>query len=204
MVRRRPGRPLEPVRPEALLDAAARVFARDGYGAARLSDVAAEVGISKGALAWHHPSKEALYLAVVEHLTAELGGLVSGATVNGQLPWPERLDALGQDVTRVLAARPDAARVLLRELVERGPFLAGPGAALVGVVVSAVVAFLEEGARDGHLAVGDLRHLAGTIVLTHLGWFGTPALVGALGADPALREREVLAQIRRLCGLPPR
>lgn len=207
--RRGPGRPVDPVRPDDLLDAATRVFARDGFGAARLADIAREIGITKGALAYHHPSKEGLYLAVLSRLTAELGGLVAGALTGGG-DWTDRLDRLGVAVTRVVGPRPDAARLLLRELTDGGPFVEGPGGATVSAVLAAVVAFLEEGLRAGLVAPQDPRHLAGTIVSLHLGWFGARTLSAALlGGDPAdaaavaARERELLAQVRRLCGRPP-
>jgi AcrR family transcriptional regulator len=51
---------------EALLDAAARVFARQGYVAASVDDVAWEAGVTKGAVYSNFASKEALFAAVME------------------------------------------------------------------------------------------------------------------------------------------
>ena len=42
-----------------ILDAAARVFRREGYGA-RLSDIAAEAGIQTGSLYYHFDGRESL------------------------------------------------------------------------------------------------------------------------------------------------
>ena len=50
---------------QRLLAAAQIVFLRDGYGKARLSDIAAMAGISKKTIYAHMPSKEALFAAVV-------------------------------------------------------------------------------------------------------------------------------------------
>jgi AcrR family transcriptional regulator len=51
---------------EALLDAAARVFAERGYRAASVDAVAAEAGFSKGAVYWHFDGKEDLFFALLE------------------------------------------------------------------------------------------------------------------------------------------
>ncbi|MFB9905712.1 ScbR family autoregulator-binding transcription factor [Allokutzneria oryzae] len=51
---------------ERLLVAAASVFESQGYGQARLTDICRAVGVTKGALYCHFPSKEALALALLE------------------------------------------------------------------------------------------------------------------------------------------
>jgi len=70
---------------ERIIDAAARAFARRGYGQATVNDIAAEAGISMGALYHHFASKEELFRAILdEHLRrelAELSGLRPAASV---------------------------------------------------------------------------------------------------------------------------
>lgn len=57
----------------ALLEAAARVYARRGFAGATLEEVAAEAGFTKGAVYAHFGSKENLLLALVEeHLAAQV------------------------------------------------------------------------------------------------------------------------------------
>jgi AcrR family transcriptional regulator len=51
---------------ERLLDAAARVFAERGYRGASVEDVAAEAGVTKGALYWNFKSKEDVLFALLE------------------------------------------------------------------------------------------------------------------------------------------
>jgi AcrR family transcriptional regulator len=51
---------------QALLDAALKVFGRDGYAAARLEDVAKEAGVTRGAIYRHFGSKPALFARLVE------------------------------------------------------------------------------------------------------------------------------------------
>jgi TetR/AcrR family transcriptional regulator, cholesterol catabolism regulator len=72
---------------QSILEAAARVFRRDGYASARLSDIAGEIGMKAGSLYYHFGSREALVEAVMEvgtrrthaRMAAELAGLPAGA-----------------------------------------------------------------------------------------------------------------------------
>ncbi len=52
-------------RPGELLNAALEVFVARGYAAARLDDVAARAGVSKGTLYLYYAGKEDLFKAVV-------------------------------------------------------------------------------------------------------------------------------------------
>lgn len=52
-------------RPQEIVDAALDVFGERGYAAARLDDVAARAGVSKGTLYLYFPNKEELFKAVV-------------------------------------------------------------------------------------------------------------------------------------------
>jgi len=61
-----------------LLDAAQRVFSRQGFHVANISDVAAEAGVSQGTVYHYFDSKEELLLAVytrweTQHLQDEIG-----------------------------------------------------------------------------------------------------------------------------------
>ena len=52
-------------RPGEIVEAAFAVFAEKGFAAARLDDIAARAGVSKGALYLYYETKEALFEAVV-------------------------------------------------------------------------------------------------------------------------------------------
>src|SRR5947209_15559982 len=68
---------------DELLSAALRVFARRGYRDARVDEIAAEAGYSKGALYWHFSGKEELFLALlaerIDAPTRELVALLASA-----------------------------------------------------------------------------------------------------------------------------
>lgn len=57
-------------RREAILEVAARSFMEKGYAATSMSAIAAELGGSKGTLWSYFPSKEELFAAVLDHVTA--------------------------------------------------------------------------------------------------------------------------------------
>ena len=57
---------------QAILDAASRVFTRDGYVDSRMMDVAAEAGLSLGGLYRYFENKEDLFASVIEDLHEEL------------------------------------------------------------------------------------------------------------------------------------
>ncbi|WP_211115682.1 TetR/AcrR family transcriptional regulator [Arenibaculum pallidiluteum] len=63
-------------RPDEIVEAALEVFARRGFAAARLEDVAARAGISKGTLYLYFPNKEELFKAAVR--TAIVPGIAAG------------------------------------------------------------------------------------------------------------------------------
>jgi AcrR family transcriptional regulator len=55
-----------------ILGAAVRLFAERGYAGTSLSELANEAGVAKPTLLYHHPDKESLWKAAVEHLWTEV------------------------------------------------------------------------------------------------------------------------------------
>jgi AcrR family transcriptional regulator len=74
-------------RRRALLRAARIVFARKGFAAAKISDVAAEAGISHGLVYHYFPEKESLFAATVEEAMQGWQGLVTLAQKQPGEPW---------------------------------------------------------------------------------------------------------------------
>src|ERR1700738_4867717 len=64
-----PPRPRSEGKRTRIVDAAMRHFAEQGYHAARVGDIAAELGIAKGSIFQHFGSKEALFLEVYKKAT---------------------------------------------------------------------------------------------------------------------------------------
>lgn len=57
---------------DALISSALPIFARDGFHAVSTRDIAEAAGINQALIGYHFRSKEGLYLAVFEHITAQI------------------------------------------------------------------------------------------------------------------------------------
>jgi TetR/AcrR family transcriptional regulator len=103
---------------ERILDAAEAVFAERGFDGATLRDVAARVGIRNPSLYNHFDSKESLYAAVLERGMRPVLELLSR--------WVEERGAettsrsIVELVMRILARRPELARLVLHETLAGG------------------------------------------------------------------------------------
>ncbi len=208
--RRRPGRPTDPIPAGAIVTAARDLIAQRGYEGASLREVAERVGVTKAALYYHFPTKAALYDAVLEEDTSAMMALVAAARLDDG-GFAERLDRLGTLVCDYLSARPAVARLFLSELVGHGPYLSGAGAKRVSEILELTAEFLATGMGDGAFARSDARQLAVSIAGLHLFAFAAADFVEPFLGAPlhqgrglTARRAAVLAQVRVLCGLPPR
>ncbi|PXY18410.1 TetR/AcrR family transcriptional regulator [Prauserella flavalba] len=102
-------------RREQLLDAATRAFARSGYAATGLDDVAAEAGVTHVILYRHFASKAELYLAVLDRACARLSQDVGPST--GEFD-----DNAIPALLRAAAADPEAFRLLFRHAAREPEF----------------------------------------------------------------------------------
>lgn len=97
----------------ALLQAAERIFARDGLSGASVRDIAAEAGISVGGVYQFFPGKDDLYLAVLEDVWAAYQTAVQPAlAVSG---FKARLDAFTRASVAFFAERQAFLSVFLTE-----------------------------------------------------------------------------------------
>jgi AcrR family transcriptional regulator len=108
---------------QRILDAAAEVLAERGYGAARLSDIAARAGLQAGSLYYHFESREELVAEILrlgietswDHVAAAVGRLPPSATPIERLAAAIRahtravvgLSAYASAQARIVAQLPD-------------------------------------------------------------------------------------------------
>ncbi|CAC36768.1 MULTISPECIES: ScbR family autoregulator-binding transcription factor [Streptomyces] len=69
-----------------ILEAASEIFASRGYRGASVKDVAERVGMTKGAVYFHFPSKESLAIAVVEEHYARWPAAMEEIRIQGFTP----------------------------------------------------------------------------------------------------------------------
>lgn len=107
---------------EKLLSASARLFARGGFEATSMRDIAKQAGMLAGSMYYHFPSKNDLIAAVYEAGVAEIGAAVDRAVTGRQDPW-ERLEAACIAHLETLLADSAHAAVMTAELRRLDPRL---------------------------------------------------------------------------------
>lgn len=84
-----------------ILDAAAASFSRNGYDATGVAEICRVAGISKGAFYYHFPSKQTLFIALLERWLDELDGSIATLQA-GASSVPEALTRMAEAFQKVL------------------------------------------------------------------------------------------------------
>jgi len=104
-----------------ILQAAVRVFARQGYEASPVGDVAREAGVAYGLVYHYFGSKDAVLEAVFREQWGRLLAAVALAEETGETA-PEQLALVVKIVLRTWRDDPDLVRLLVREIT-RSPHI---------------------------------------------------------------------------------
>jgi AcrR family transcriptional regulator len=102
-----------------LITAAIAVMTRDGVPAASTRAIAAELGIGQAMVHYVFGTKDELYRAVIEELTAEVAEQVRGGELSTQASFRAAVLAFASDLWRSVVEQP-ATHQLLTELVVLG------------------------------------------------------------------------------------
>jgi len=152
------------IRRQQVLDAALDVFARDGYGNAAVDDIARASSTSKGGVYFHFPSKQALFLALLD----EASGLLLGRVERAMDAEPDPLakgDAALRAALSTFGKNRTLARLLLVEALGAGKEFNARLTALHSDFADLIARHLDEAVAAGALPPHDTR-LAG------VAWFG--------------------------------
>jgi len=84
-----------------ILDAAAASFSRNGYDATGVAEICRVAGISKGAFYYHFPSKQTLFIALLQRWLDELDGSIATLQA-GASSVPEALTRMAEAFQKVL------------------------------------------------------------------------------------------------------
>ena len=106
---------------QVILDAAVRVFARQGYDATPVADIAAEAGVAYGLVYHYFGSKDAVLEAVFREQWGRLLAAVALAEETGETA-VEQLGLVVKIVLRAWRDDPDLVRLLVREIT-RSPHI---------------------------------------------------------------------------------
>ena len=133
-----------------ILAAAERHFAERGFEAARLEDIAADVGIRRAAIFYYFGDKHELYAAVLDEVFA---GAMAAVPSGGSAA--ERLEASLTGWIDYVARRPSVARLILREAASAQPDVVSPFVRAGSAPIAMLRAMIDEG-----VAAGELKPLA--------------------------------------------
>ena len=129
-----------------LLAAAVRVFARKGYHASRVGDIAEEAGVAYGLLYHYFQSKEEVLLTVFRETWRALIATIRSVEEAGDPP-REQLRKVAEILLRSWRRDPDLVRVLVLE-VTRSQHLPGEMDEIVESF-AAIQEIIERGQADG-------------------------------------------------------
>lgn len=125
---RKPGRQSAEVADQTKLEiiqAALNEFARTGFEAASMRDIATNAATTHGLIRHHFGSKEGVWQAVVNHAVQQYAQALETQLEQGkhESDPSEALRKMMRSQLLVCAARPEVAKLLMREGVEGGPRL---------------------------------------------------------------------------------
>ena len=189
-------------RPDEIVAAAFEVFAEKGFAAARLDDIAARAGVSKGAIYLYFATKEDIFQAVVEQGVApNLHNLAALAAANPQT-FPDLIRAFAKAMAQVASTTP-LGGILKMVIGEARNF---PELArvwhdrLIVPALGALSAAIAAAQARGEILPGDPRQYAVSLIspmLVGVIWRETFTPIGAEPFDlPALMEQHVETLLR--------
>ena len=93
-------------RPGDIVAAALKIFAEKGFAGARMEAIAAEAGLSKGAVYLYFPTKEDVFRAVVEQAVAPNIDAIGKMVLATEMPFPDRVRMLLPRLGHILTTAP--------------------------------------------------------------------------------------------------
>jgi TetR/AcrR family transcriptional regulator, fatty acid metabolism regulator protein len=178
-------------------NAAVRAFAKKGYHACRVSDIAEEAGVAYGLVYHYFGSKEAVLEAVFRETWQAMLDAIQAVEELGE-PAPEQVRKVAAIVLRTWHNDPDLVRVLVRE-VTRSPQLQNEIGEIV-LAFQALERIIERGKAEGSFRADLDSRLAATMVYGTLEEILTGWVMGQLPdseEDVRAAERAVAATFAR-------
>ena len=161
-------------RRRAILESAVRVFAENGFFAARIRDIAAGAGVAEGTIYLYFDGKDDLLLTAFRDKVAEFVASVRDV-LRSPAPLEERLTRFISLQFESIEAEPALATVLLLESRQSSKFYGGAVRDVLRSYAQAIDELLASGAADGSVR-GDVeiplarRMLIGLLEEIELEW----------------------------------
>ena len=161
-------------RRRAILDSAVRVFAENGFFAARIRDIAAGAGVAEGTIYLYFEGKDDLLLTAFREKVNEFVASVRDVMAAG-LPFQDRLARFVELQFQSIEADPPLATVLLLESRQSSKFYGGAVRDVLKTYAQAIDSLLGTGMERGEVRA-DLdvplarRMLIGALEEVELEW----------------------------------
>src|SRR5215203_3819426 len=107
---------------ERILSAAERIFARHGFFAAKVSDVAKEAGVGDGTIYLYFKSKDDLLISLFERRMQQVNDLLKNAVAGIKSP-RDQLQTFIKTYLQLVHDEPTAVEVLTIELRQSSKFM---------------------------------------------------------------------------------
>ena len=138
------------VRRRAILDSAVRVFAENGFFAARIRDIAAGAGVAEGTIYLYFEGKDDLLLTAFREKVNEFVSSVRDVSA-AELPLEERLARFVELQFRSIEEDPPLATVLLLESRQSSKFYGGAVRDVLKTYALAIDGLLSTGMERGEV-----------------------------------------------------
>ena len=140
----------DPDKPQQIIDAAVRVFARTGYYNSRVSDIAREAGIASGTIYLYFKTKEEILVTLFREKMAAWVALVRREVARETDPVTKIRRIVALHFT-MIERNPDLAEVVQVELRQGQKFFRGASAHEVSAYFGVITDVLEEGIAAGRI-----------------------------------------------------
>jgi AcrR family transcriptional regulator len=109
-----------PERKDSILNAAQRLFSEKGYHGVSIDEIAREVDVSPAILYRHFKSKQVLYGAVLQAMSAKRESYVQ-TVINSGTSFEDVLTGMTQVYINSITENPDLLRIEMQSLLDRNP-----------------------------------------------------------------------------------
>jgi TetR/AcrR family fatty acid metabolism transcriptional regulator len=138
----------DPDRPQQIIDAAVRVFARSGFYNSRVSDIAREAGIASGTIYLYFKTKDEILVTLFREKMAAFVAALRTEIARERDP-EAKIRRLIRRHFEVLEASPDMAEVVQVELRQGQKFFRGASAHEISAYFELIGSVLQDGVASG-------------------------------------------------------
>jgi len=186
----------DPDKPQQIIEAAVRVFARKGYYNSRVSDIAREAGIAAGTIYLYFKTKDDILVTLFRDKMTEFVDAMRKAIATE----PDAASKVRRLVSlhfRLLEEDPNLAEVLQVELRQGQKFFRGASGQEIAAYFALIGSVLEEGVAEGRFRLNGSVKVATKMLFGAMDQMATSWVLGKRGyrlVDTAGAVAEIFLQ----------